>query len=49
MTQLFLNEPLGHEISVDRMSYKDTNTKQTQNRRDRFHHFDAPLFYYRDV
>jgi hypothetical protein len=36
--------PLGHEISVDRMSYKDTNAKQTQNRCDRFHHFDAPCF-----
>jgi hypothetical protein len=26
------------------MSYKDTNAKQTQNRCDRFHHFDAPCF-----
>ncbi len=35
---------LGHEISVDRMSYKDSSAKQTQNRCDRFHHFDAPCF-----
>jgi hypothetical protein len=26
------------------MSYKDTNAKQTQNRCDRVHHFDAPCF-----
>jgi hypothetical protein len=36
--------PLRHEISVDRMSYKDTNAKQTQNHCDHFHHFDAPCF-----
>jgi hypothetical protein len=29
------------------MSYKDTSAKQTQDYRDRFNHFDAPMLHYR--
>jgi hypothetical protein len=34
------------EISVDRVSYKYAGAKQTQDRRDRFNHFDAPILRY---
>jgi hypothetical protein len=37
--------PLGREISVDRMSYKNASAKQTQNYRDHFNHFDAPVLH----
>jgi hypothetical protein len=36
------SRPLGRQISIDRMSYKNTGAKQSQDCRDRFDHFYAP-------
>jgi hypothetical protein len=33
-------------VGVNRVSHKDASAKQTQNCRDCFNHFDAPLIYY---
>jgi len=38
--------PSGREISVDRMSYKDDGTKQSQDYRDRFGHLGTLLLHY---
>jgi hypothetical protein len=35
--------PLGREIGLDCVSNKDGGAKQTQNYRDNFNHYDAPL------
>ena len=41
-----VSRPLGREISVDCMSYKDDGTKQSQDYRDRFGHLSALLLHY---
>jgi len=43
---IFGRPPLEREISVDRVSYKYAGAKQTQDCRDRFNHFDAPILRY---
>jgi hypothetical protein len=35
--------PLGREIGVDGVSYKDGGAKKTQDYRDNFDHYDAPF------
>jgi hypothetical protein len=40
---------LRREISVERMGYKDDRTKQGQDCRYRFNHFDAPCYITRYV
>ena len=39
-----IGRPLGRVISVDHMSQKDESGKQTQDQRDSFNHFYAPMF-----
>jgi hypothetical protein len=39
----FSRRPLEREISIDRMCRKDGDAKHTQDYRNHFNHFDAPL------